>query len=47
MKSIYKLVYNNQVIYIGQTTQKLKYRKTSGYPHIPKDIIKNCDIIQP
>jgi hypothetical protein len=42
---IYKLVYNNQVIYVGSTTLKrLSQRKAIGYPKIPKDIWKSSSI---
>ena len=41
MIKIYKIIYNSEVIYIGQTKQILKRRKNSGYPHIPKEIIEN------
>ena len=38
---IYKLIYNNEVIYIGKTKQKyLSSCKSSGYPNIPSDISK-------
>ena len=43
---IYKLIYKNDIIYVGSTKQKyLSQRKAVGYPNIPKDIWKNSDII--
>lgn len=45
MYKIYKLVYNDQVIYVGSTTQKhLSQRKALGYPKIPKEIWKKSSI---
>ena len=47
MYKIYKLVYNNEVVYIGQTTRSLEKRKSSGYPNNEElnKIYKECDII--
>lgn len=43
---IYKLVYDNQVIYVGSTTmKKLCQRKAVGYPKIEKEIWKTSKII--
>lgn len=39
---IYKLVYNNQIVYIGRTTQKLNRRFSNGYKFIP--FWKDCSI---
>lgn len=32
---IYMLLYNGEIIYIGQTTQSLEQRKKNGYKYIP------------
>lgn len=43
---IYKLIYQNEVVYVGQTTRDLKVRKLDGYRYNPElhKIIKECDI---
>jgi hypothetical protein len=42
---IYKLEYNDEVIYVGQTKQELKARKKGKYNHIPIQIKKDSLII--
>jgi len=42
MYLIYKLKYNNETIYIGQTKLTLKERKAAGYKHIP--FFRECEI---
>ena len=39
---IYKLVYNDEIIYIGKTTNDLEIRKKNGYTFIP--FYKDCSI---
>jgi len=39
---IYKLVYNDEIIYIGKTTNDLRVRKNNGYAFIP--FYKDCSI---
>jgi hypothetical protein len=42
---IYKLLFNNEVIYIGKTKQKLTRRKNGGYGKtISRDFLKECSI---
>ena len=39
MFKIYKIVYDNQIIYIGSTTHQLVKRKNNGYRFISKNIL--------
>ncbi len=43
MKKIYRLEYKGEVVYVGQTIQKLNLRKNIGYKYIP--FWKECDIV--
>jgi hypothetical protein len=43
-KNIYKLIYNNTVIYVGITKNTLEKRKSCGYTYIPKNIVKASKI---
>jgi len=43
---IYKLIYKNEVIYIGQTTTSLKRRKWAGYRGtVVQDVIEHCEMV--
>lgn len=45
MYKIYKLIWNNRVVYVGQTTQSLIRRKSSGYKGTcVEHIYKECSI---
>ena len=41
---IYKLVYNNEVIYVGYTKRELKVRFNDNHPNIPIKIKKESSI---
>jgi len=43
MIKIYKLIYNGEIVYVGQTKKELKVRKSGGYgKNIP--FYKDCEI---
>lgn len=42
MIKIYKLIHNGEIVYVGQTKQKLNTRKAKGYSNVP--FYKECKI---
>lgn len=45
MYKIYKLIFNNEIIYIGITKLKLSRRKNSPNYSVPKEIYKKSEIL--
>jgi hypothetical protein len=44
MIKIYKLIYNNEVVYVGRTKHKLNRRIQLGYSTNVEKILKDCSI---
>lgn len=44
MVKIYKLIRNNEVVYIGKTILTLQRRKNGAYTAMDKQFVKECDI---